>query len=211
MASMTKGGASYDPVAVERVEWSAQRELGAPVPDSLAGAAGSEWGLGGFEPAGHWRRFLRGAHPPRFRAPDGVDVTPVEPGDSTSFGATAAFGLGLPALTEAAFAALPGKPGWRCYVTQAGNAPAAAATFTDGPFALIAVDATAEAGRRSPSRAALLHRVIDDSIESGARLICARIDVDAEGSGDATAGLLLAGFEKSYLCPLWVDAAFPAS
>ena len=211
MASVTKGGTEFDPAAVERVEWSVQRELGSPVPDSLAGAAGAEWGLLGFEPAGHWRRFLRDAHPPRFPVPDGVDVTAVEPGDSASFGATAAFGLGLPARTEAAFAALPGKAGWRCYVTRVGKAPAAAATFTDGPIALIAVDATAEAGRRSPSRAALLHRVIGDSIEAGARLICARIDIAAEASGDATAGLLLAGFEKSYLCPSWVDAGFPAS
>ncbi len=53
--------------------------------------------------------------------------------------------------------------------------------------------------------------MIEDSIEAGARLICARIDIDADGSSEATAGLLLAGFEKSYLCPLWVDAAFPAS
>ncbi len=111
MASVTKGGASYDPVAVERAEWSAQRELGSPVPDSLDGAAGAKWVLLGFDPSGHWRRFLRDAHPPRFRVPDGVDVTAVEAGDSASFGATAAFGLGLPARTEGAFAALPGKPG----------------------------------------------------------------------------------------------------
>src|ERR1700761_8629999 len=169
MASVTKGGTKFDPAAVERVEWSAQRELGAPVPDPLPGTAGAVWGLGGFEPSGHWRRFLRDAHPPRFPAPD-VDVTAVEPGDSASFGATAAFGLGLPARAEAAFAALPGKSGWRCSVTRAGSAPAAAATFTDGPIALLAVDATAEAGRRSPSRAALLYRVIGDSIESGAGL-----------------------------------------
>jgi hypothetical protein len=210
MAAVTKGGTEFDPVAVERVEWSVQRELGAPVP-SLEGANGAKWGLLGFEPSGHWRRFLRDAHPPRFQVPDGVDVTAVESGDSASFGATAAFGLGLPARTEATFASLPGKPGWRCYVTRAGSAPAAAATFTDGPIALLAVDATAEVGRRSGSRAALLHRVIDDAIESGARLICARIDLDAEASSDATAGLLLAGFEKSYLCPLWVDTAFPAN
>jgi hypothetical protein len=211
MAAVTKGGTEFDPVAVEKLEWSVQRELGATVPDSLTGADGAEWGLLGFDPSGHWRRFLRDAHPPRFRVPEGVDVTAVEPGDSAPFGATAAFGLGLPARTETIFASLPGTPGWRCYVTRAGSAPAAAATFTAGPIALIAVDATAAAGRRSPSRAALLHRVIGDAIESDARLICARIDVDAEGSNDAASGLLLAGFEKSYLCPLWVDAGFPAS
>jgi hypothetical protein len=211
MAGTTKGGIEFDPGAVERLEWSVQRELGAPVPDSLEGAAGGKWGLLGFDPSGHWRRFLRDAHPPRFRVPDGIDVAAVESGDSASFGATAAFGLGLPARTEAAFASLPGKPDWRCYVTQAGRSPAAAATFTDGSIALLAVDATAEAGRRSPSRAALLHRVIEDAIEAGARLICARIDVDGEGSNDAASGLLLAGFEKSYLCPLWVDEAFPAN
>jgi hypothetical protein len=211
MASVTKGGASYDPVAVERVEWSVQRELGAPVPDSLTPADGAKWGLLGFDPSGHWRRFLRDAHPPRFRVQDGIEVTAVEAGDSASFGATAAFGLGLPARTEATFASLPGKPGWRCYVTQAGRAPAAAATFTDGQVALLAVDATAEVGRRSPSRAALLYRVIEDAIEDGARLICARIDIEGKGSNDAASGLLLAGFEKSYRCPLWVDSAFPAS
>jgi hypothetical protein len=211
MAGTTKGGIEFDPGAVERLEWSVQRELGAPVPDAAETADGARWGLLGFDPSGHWRRFLRDAHPPRFRVPDGIDVSAVEPGDSASFGATAAFGLGLPARTEAAFASLPGKPGWRCYVTQAGRSPAAAATFTDGPIALLAVDATAEAGRRSPSRAALLHRVIEDAIESGARLICARIDVEGEGSNDAASGLLLAGFEKSYLCPLWVDEAFPAN
>jgi hypothetical protein len=211
MAAVTKGGTKFDPVAVERVEWSVQRELGAGVPDSLEGADGAKWGLLGFDPSGHWRRFLRDAHPPRFRVQDGIDVTAVEPGGSASFGATAAFGLGLSAKTESAFASLPGKPGWRCYVTQAGRAPAAVATFTDGPIALIAVDATAEAVRRSPSRAALLRRVIEDTIEDGARLICARIDIDAEGSNDAASGLLLAGFEKSYLCPAWVDSAFPAS
>ena len=53
--------------------------------------------------------------------------------------------------------------------------------------------------------------VVDNAIEAGARLICARNDVDGEGSSDAAAGLLLAGFEKSYLCPLWVDSAFPAN
>ena len=69
-----------------------------------------------------------------------VIVSAVEPGDSAPFGATAAFGLGLPARTETIFASLPDKPGWRCYVTRAGNAPAAAATFTDGQVALLAVD-----------------------------------------------------------------------
>ncbi len=211
MAAVTKGGSEFDPAAVERLEWRAQRQLGAPVPDSLPEAGGADWGLDGFQPSGHWRRYLRDAHPPRFPAPAGVEVTAVDSEDGKSFGATAAFGLGLPATTETAFASLPGKPGWRCYVTRTGSAPAAAATFSEGPFVLLAVDATAEAGRRSASHSALLHRVIGDAIESGARLICARIDTAAESPGDAAAGLLLAGFEKSYVCPLWVDAGLPAS
>lgn len=240
MAPITKGGVEFNPGAVELLEWKAQRDLGAPVPsaqsrdggdqaggaggrsaggegrpsdgDSAGGAlGGATWGLDGFEPAGHWRRFLRDAHPPRFRAPEGVEVSEVGAGDAQSFGATAAFGLRLPARAEAAFAALPGKSHWRCYVTRSGPAPVAAATFSEGPIVVLAADASAEAGRRSPARAALLHRVIGDSIEAGGRLIAARIDERAENSGDAVAGLLLAGFEKSYLCPLWVDAGLPAS
>jgi len=207
MTPITKGGAEFDPAAVERVEWRAQTDLGAALPAS----GDSTWGLDGFQPAGRWRRFLRDSHPPRFPAPGGVDVREVEPGDSQSFGATAAFGLGQSAKTEVAFAALPGKPGWRCYVTRASRAPAAAATFADGSIVILAIDATREAGRRSPARAALLHRVIEDSIEAGARLLGARIDGQADGANDAVAGLLLAGFEKSYLCPAWVDAGLPAS
>lgn len=210
MAPITKGGVEFNPAAVELVEWQAQRDLGAP-PSSGPKAGGAEWGLDGFDPPGHWRRFLRDAHPPRFRAPDGVEVSEIGAGDSESFGATAAFGLRLPARTEAALAALPGKPHWRCYITHAGPAPAAAATFTAGPLVVLAVDASAEAGRRGPARAALLHRVIGDSIEAGGRLLAARIDERAEDAGEAVAGLLLAGFEKSYLCPLWVDAGLPAS
>lgn len=207
MAPITRGGVEFDPTAVELLERQAQTDLGTPVPAS----GDSTWGLDGFQPAGHWRRYLRDTHPPRFPLPGGVEVSEVEPGDSRSFGATAAFGVGLPARTEAAFAALPGKPGWRCYVTGAGRAPAAVATFTDASIVLLAVDATAAAGRRSPARSALLHRVVSDAIDAGARLIGARIDERAEDASEAVAGLLLAGFEKSYLCPAWVDAGLPSS
>lgn len=205
MTPVAKGGAEFDPTVVERVEWRAQRDLGAPTDGEAA------WGPAGFDPPGHWRRWLRGAHPPRFRAPGGVEVTPVARGDAESFAATAAYGLRLPASTEAAFAALPGRPGWRCYLTRSGSAPAALATFSDGQVALLAADASAEVGRRSPAHLALLHRVLADAIEGGARLIGARIDEETERSGDAAAGLLLAGFEKSYRCPAWVDAGLPAS
>jgi hypothetical protein len=214
MVPQTKGGTDFDPAAIERLEWLAQRDLGAPVPGSTPQDAVTGWEEGrGFDPPGHWRRFLRDVHPPRFDPPDGVEIATVESGDSESFGATAAFGLRLPARTEAAFAALPGRPRWRCYLARAGAAPpAAAATFTDGPIVLLAIDATEEAGLRSPSRSALLHRVIGDAIEAGARLIGARIDERVEESRrDAAAGLLLAGFKSAYDCPRWVDAGLPAS
>ena len=58
---------------------------------------------------------------------------------------------------------------------------------------------------------ALLHRALADATQAGARLIGARVDEEAERSGDAAAGLLLAGFEKAYRCPAWVDAGLPAS
>jgi hypothetical protein len=211
MANPTDGGTELGPLAVERAEWRAQSDLGAPVPgmSPTTGVPGPA-PLGDFDPPGHWRRYLRDAHPPRFHAPGGVEVVAVGPGDAESFGATAAFGLRLPARTEATFAALPDLPGWHCYLTRSGSAPAAVATFTDGRIALIALDATAEVGRRSPSHAALLHRALGDAIEAGARLFGTRIDEEG-GERDAAAGLLLAGFKKSYRCPRWVDAGLPAS
>jgi hypothetical protein len=212
MAPQTNGGADFDPAAVERAEWLVQRDLGAQVPGPTAQEAVAAW-QGGFEPPGHWRRFLRDTHLPRFKPPGGVTVSVVGGDGSESFGATATFGLHLHARTEAAFAALPGRAGWRCYVAHGASAsPAAAATFTDGPIVLLAIDATEEAGLRSPSRSALLHRVISDAIEAGSRLIGARVDERVQGARrDAAAGLLLAGFKSAYDCPGWVDAGLPAS
>jgi hypothetical protein len=213
MAPQTKGGTGFDPAAIEAVEWLARRDLGAPVPGSGPESVAAEWRGGGFGDDGDWRRYLRGPHPPRFRRPGGVEVSAVGPDDDAeSFGATAAFGLRAPARTGSAFASLPGRPGWRCYVAHAGSAPpAAAATFAEGPIVLLAVDATAEAGGRSTARAALLHRVLTDAIEAGARVIGARVDEADDSRHDDAAGLLLAGFEAAYLCPAWVDARLPAS
>jgi hypothetical protein len=201
MTPTTKGGAEFGPEAIERIEWLAQRDLGAAVPSSQPDR---------LEPAGHWRRYVRDAHPPRFPAPDGIEVATVEVGGAAPFAATAVFGLRQPARVEDALAALPGKPGWRCYVTRTGgDAVASAAIFTADEISVLAIDA-ATANRRSAARSALLHRIIEDAIASGSRLIAARADEQSEGR-DAAAGLLLAGFEKAYLCPAWVDAGLPAS
>jgi hypothetical protein len=203
MTPVTQVVSEFGPAAIERVEWLAQRDLGAPVPASEPGDDGS---------AGRWARFLRDGHAPRFPLPGGVEVATVDPGGSESFGSTAAFGLGLPARDEAQLAALPGLPGWRCYVALGGKAPAAAAVFTAGGVALLALDASREAGRRSPARMALLHRAIADAVEAGAARIGARVDLEADAPRKETAaGLLLAGFHQAYPCPTWVDAGIPAS
>jgi hypothetical protein len=197
------GPAGFDPAAIERVEWLAQRELGAPVPEREPGASGS---------SGRWVRFLRDGHAPRFPAPGGVEVSVVDAAGGESFGSIVAFGLGLPARTESALAALPCRPGWRCYVAPGGKAPAAAATFAEGPVVLLALDASREAGRRSPARMALLHRAIADATEAGALVLGARVDAPADAPRKETAaGLLLAGFKESHPCPDWVDAGLPAS
>ena len=221
MAPPTQGGTGSDPAMIERVEWLAQRDLGAAVPASepqttatatataTAEVSGSP---GGSASTGRWVRFLRDGHAPRFRLPGGIEVAAVDDAGSESFASTAAFGLGLPARFESTFASLPGRPGWRCYVASGGKAPAAAATFADGPIVLLALDASGEAGRRSPARMALLHRVIADAVEAGARTIAARVDEEADAARkEGAAGLLLAGFKAAYSCPAWVDAALPAS
>jgi hypothetical protein len=210
MAPRTKGGTGFDPAAVEAVEWLARRDLGAPVPGASPASVADEWRDGGFGDGGHWRRYLRGPHPPRFRRPGGVEVSAIGPDDDAEpFGASVAFGLRLPALNASAFASLTGRPGWRCYVAHGGSAPAAAATFASGSVVLLVADATAETGGRSPARAALLHRVITDATRAGARVIGARVDEADDSRHDSAAGLLLAGFEAAYLCPAWVDARLP--
>jgi hypothetical protein len=151
------------------------------------------------------RKYLRDAHPPRFPAPGGVEVVEVEGSDSP-FGEIVALGPGRAAWTAAAFAHLPGRPGWRCYLAlDDGKAMAAAAMLVDGKVAQFGLASTVETTRRG-AQLALMRRRIEDGIALGVRQFAA--DVEAGDDASAVAGrrdLRDAGFRPAYERDAWVD------
>jgi len=271
MAPETKGGAQYDPAALDRAERSFWREIWESVPPEVAAEHGIElrefgsvqatttgalpqvpmlnlllgapeaaasdladavaWaeehgispyvpvtpgleGSGaaeawlrehGFEPAYAWMKFVRDPHPPRFPAPDGVEVVELGSADEEPFGAIAAVGFGLPAWGAEFFARLPGRPGWRCYVARVeGKAQACAAMLVEDGIAEFGVAATLEEARGRGCQTALLHRRICDAAEAGCHTLFVETGERVPDRPSASyRNILRAGFEEAYLRPNW--------
>jgi GNAT superfamily N-acetyltransferase len=159
----------------------------------------------GFARGYAWVKFVRDAHPPRFRAPEDVEVIELGAGESEPFGAIAATGFGMPAWAAAFFARLPGREGWRCYGARVdGELGACGAMLIDDGVAELGVAATLEPARRRGCQLALLRRRIEDAAAAGCHTLFVetgeRVEERPAGS---YRNILRAGFERAYLCPNW--------
>jgi GNAT superfamily N-acetyltransferase len=178
-----------------------------PVTPGLPGSKAAEAWLreNGFERAYAWMKFVRDAHPPRFPAPDGVEVVELAAVDEEPFGTIAAVGFGLPAWAADFFAHLPGHGGWRCYVARVGGeAQACAAMLVEDGIAEFGVAATLEEARGRGCQTALLHRRIRDAAEAGCQTLFVETGERVPGRPSASyRNILRAGFEEAYLRPNW--------
>jgi hypothetical protein len=178
-------------------------------PDLPETAAAESWlAENGFEPTRGWMKFLRDAHPPRFKVAGDVEVVEVSDPEAAPFGTIAALGFGFPAWAADFFAHLPGRPGWRCYVAWVdGEAQACGAMLIDGEVAELGFGATLEPARGRGAQLALLRRRIADAAAAGARLLFAETGERAEGEpATSYRNLRRAGFEEAYLRPNWSRA-----
>jgi GNAT superfamily N-acetyltransferase len=189
--------------------WIAERGVSAyvPVTPGLPGAATAEaWLQGhGFERGYAWMKFVRDPHPPRFPAPEGVEVVELKAPDEEPFGTIAAIGFGLPAWGAELFAHLPGREAWRCYVARVdGEAQACAAILIDGGVAEFGIAATLEAARGRGCQTALLHRRILDAAEAGCQTLFVETGERVPGRTSISyRNILRAGFAEAYLRPNW--------
>jgi GNAT superfamily N-acetyltransferase len=178
-----------------------------PVTPGLPGTAQAEAWLGenGFQRVYAWMKFVRGPHPPRFPAPQEVEVVELTTPDQEPFGTIAAIGFGLPAWGSEFFAHLPGKDGWRCYVAKIeGEAQGCAAMLIEDGLAEFGVAATLEEGRGRGCQTALLHRRIRDAAEAGCRTLFVETGERVPDRPSASyRNILKAGFEEAYLRPNW--------
>ncbi|HEU4706521.1 MAG TPA: hypothetical protein VFS64_04995 [Solirubrobacterales bacterium] len=178
-----------------------------PVSPGVPGSAAAEAWLQetGFRRGYAWMKFVRDPHPPRFPAPDGIEVVELTAPDEEPFGAIAAVGFGLPSWAADLFANLPGREGWRCYVARVdGGAQACAAMLIEDGIAEFGIAATLEGARGRGCQTALLHRRICDAAAAG----CHTLFVETgERVPDRPSGsyrnILKAGFEEAYLRPNW--------
>jgi GNAT superfamily N-acetyltransferase len=205
-------GAAEDPAGENlraAAEWAESRGVAPYVPltPGLPGSEQAETWLreNGFEPAYAWMKFVRDPHPPRFPAPDGVEVVELSAPEEAPFGTIAAIGFGLPAWAVQFFAHLPGRDGWRCYVARVdGEAQACAAMLIDGGIAQFGIAATLEAARGRGCQTALLRQRIRDAAEAGCRTLFVETGERVPERPSASyRNILNAGFEEAYLRPNW--------
>ncbi len=204
----TEDGSLADGHLAAACAWARSRGVSpcVPVSPNLPDTERAEAWLNahGFAPGYAWMKFVRGPHPPRFRAPE-VEVAEITAGDEEPFGMIAATGFDLPAWSASFFADLPGREGWRCYVARVdGVAQACAAMLIDGGVAEFGIAATLEPARGRGCQLALLHRRIADAVEAGCELLFVetgeRVD---DRPAPSYRNILRAGFEEAYLRPNW--------
>lgn len=208
----TEPGAVADGHLAAAVEWAGSLGVNFYVPVS-PGDPGSEeaerWLAGNGLARGYgWMKFVRDAHPPRFKAPD-VEVVEVSDPAAEPFGMIAATGFGLPAWAAAFFAHLPGRESWRCYVVKVdGEAQSCAAMQIHAGVAEFGIGATLEPARSRGCQLALLHRRIVDAAEAGCHTLFVETGERVpDRPSTSYRNILRAGFEEAYLRPNWTRAA----
>jgi GNAT superfamily N-acetyltransferase len=195
------------------VAWATEQGVASfvPVTPNLPGAAAAEALLqeNGFERGYSWMKFIRDPHPPRFPAPDGVEVVELSAPDQEPFGMIAATGFGMYPWAADFFAHLPGREGWRCYVAKVdGEAQACGAILIDEGIAELGIGATLEAARGRGCQTALLRRRIVDAGKAGCQTLFVETGERVPDRPAASyRNILRAGFEEAYLRPNWQPAA----
>ena len=193
----------------EAVAWAEEQGVSptVPVTPGLERSAEAEaWLQGrGFERGYPWMKFVRDPHPPRFAAPDDVEVVELSGGNEEPFGAIASVGFGFPTWGAEFFAHLPGTEGWRCYLAMVdGKAQACAAILIEDGVAEFGIAATLEEARGRGCQTALLHRRIRDATEAGCHTLFVETGERVPGRPAASyRNILKAGFEEAYLRPNW--------
>jgi GNAT superfamily N-acetyltransferase len=151
-----------------------------------------------------WMKFAR--------TPDGEATAPTDlrvEGIGTErardFASVVIEGFGMPSFMHAVIAALPGRPGWTCFVAYAGDAPGGAgALFVDGDSAWTGFGATLPALRGRGAQSALLAARIRAAAEAGCSTVTTETGVREEGRpARSYRNLLRAGFEEVYERPNW--------
>jgi hypothetical protein len=152
-----------------------------------------------------WAKMSRRTErPPLVDTEFSVDL--VGPGEAELYAGTVLAGFDMPPSFSPWLAALPGRPGWRCYLARAaGETLAASALYLDGDSGWLGMAATLPRARKHGAQSALIARRIADAAALGKSWVFTETGI-LDGPNPSLANMKRAGFECVHERTNWVLA-----
>ena len=163
----------------------------------------------GCTPSWGWMQFRRGVEPVA-GAVTSLTVTDVDGARAPAFARVVRESYGLPEALEPIIAALPGSPGWHCFVALDGAVTAGAAALhvdADGgtPAGYLGMAGTAPEHRGKGGQSALLAARIERARELGCDAVYTETGEQRPDRPSASyRNILRSGFEELYVVPNWL-------
>ena len=131
------------------------------------------------------------------------------PSAATSSRRSCGTSYGLPEALEPIFAALPGQPGWHCWLALADDEPAgAAALFVADGAGYLGLAGTAPEHRGRGAQSALLAARIERARELGCDAVFTETGEQLpDRPSSSYRNIVRAGFEELYVVPNWLSPA----
>lgn len=185
-------------------------------------AAIADWLLArGFEPSWGWMQFRRGVEPVE-GAMTSLTIAEIGPERGAEFARLLGAVYGLPEAVEPITAALPGRPGWHCWLALDGDEPAGAAglyvsdtsdpghaeggTAQAVPAAYLGLAGTAPEQRGKGAQSALLAVRIERARELGCDAVYTETGEQLPERPSASyRNIIRSGFEELYVLPNWLS------
>jgi GNAT superfamily N-acetyltransferase len=159
----------------------------------------------GFEPSWGWMQFGRGVEPVTGVATS-LAIAEIGPEHGSEFGRLLAEAYGMSPV-EAVAAAVPGRPGFSCWLALAGHEPAAAAAlYVEGGAAYLGLAGTAAEHRGKGAQSALLAVRVERARELGCDAVYTETGEQLPGRPSASyRNIVRAGFEELYVLANWIS------
>jgi GNAT superfamily N-acetyltransferase len=175
-------------------------------PDAEPGTIGDWLEARGFEPSWGWMQFRRGVDDPP-EATTSLTVAEIGPERGAEFANLLRLAYGLPESLEEVTAAVPGRPGWHCWLALAGDEPAgAAALYVADGSSYLGLAGTAAEHRGEGAQSALLRARIERARELGCDAVFTETGEQVPGRPSASyRNIVRAGFEELYVLRNWLS------
>jgi ribosomal protein S18 acetylase RimI-like enzyme len=160
----------------------------------------------GFEPSWGWMRFQRGLAP--LPAETALELSEIGPERGDEFGRLVCATFGLPEALVPICAALPGRPGWHCWLALADDdtPAAAAALYVVEGAGYIGLAGTDPEYRGRGAQSALLAIRIERARELGCDAVFTETGEQVpDRPSSSYRNIVRAGFEELYVLPNWLS------